>query len=107
MMTILNVSFIPQKTEKDSNMTALLQDIKAIGESLRQLSKKTRRYLPDPPKQPSVSSKLQSQLLNDSVTLAKVVKILQETCKQAVRHAGMLTGKFRCSLQSQVSLMQL
>lgn len=73
-------------------MTALLQDIKAIGESLRQLSKRTRRYLPDPPKQPSVSSKLQSQLLNDSVTLAKVVKILQETCKQAVRHAGMLTG---------------
>lgn len=73
-------------------MTALLQDIKAIGESLRQLAKKTRRYLPDLPKQPPVSSKLQSQLLNDSVTLSKVVKILQETCKQAVRHVGMLTG---------------
>ncbi|ODN04996.1 Dynactin subunit 1 [Orchesella cincta] len=81
-----------KKTEKDSNVTALLQDIKTIGESLRQLAKRTRRYLPDLPKQPPVSSKLQSQLLNDSVTLSKVVKILQETCKQAVRHVGMLTG---------------
>lgn len=71
-------------------MTALLQDIKTIGESLRQLSKRTRRYLPDPPRQPPVSTKLQSQLLNDAVTLSKVVKILQETCKQSVRHVGML-----------------
>lgn len=66
----------------------MLQDLKTISESLRQLSKKTKRYLPEPPKQPPVTSKLQSQLLNDSITLAKVVKILQEACKQAVRHAG-------------------
>lgn len=70
----------------------LLQDVKTIGESVRQLAKRTRRYLPDPPKQPPVSNKLQSQLLNDCVTLTKVVKILQEACKQAVRHSGTLTG---------------
>ena len=63
--------------------------MKTIGESMRQLARRTRRYLPDGPKQPPVSNKLQSQLLNDSMTLAKVVKILQEACKLAVRHTGM------------------
>jgi dynactin 1 len=73
-------------------MGSLLQDLKTIGESLRQLAKRIRRHLPDPPKQPPVSNKLQSQLLNDSVTLRKVVKILQEACKQAVRNHGMISG---------------
>ncbi|CAG7835265.1 unnamed protein product [Allacma fusca] len=80
------------RSEKESNVAILLQDVKTIGESVRQLAKRTRRYLPDPPKQPPVSNKLQSQLLNDCVTLAKVVKILQEACKQAVRHSGSLSG---------------
>lgn len=81
-----------QKSEKESNVAVLLQDVKTIGESVRQLANRTPRYLPDRPKQPPVSNKLQSQLLNDCVTLAKVVKILQEACKQAVRHAGTLPG---------------
>ena len=92
MILVYLFTIYVQKSEKESNVAILLQDVKTIGESVRQLAKRTRRYLPDPPKQPPVSNKLQSQLLNDCVTLAKVVKILQEACKQAV-HAGMHSGK--------------